>query len=295
MAGRQSVAARAARIPLVTVTVLIAAKVAVGIVTGSISVLADAFDSMGDLLAAVVSFFALRTAAKPPDVSHPYGHGKAENISATVEALVIFAAGLYVVYRAILKLVTGIDLEFLEFGIGVMAASALINLFVARHIFRVARATGSPALEANARHRTTDVYTSVAILVSLGAVRVTGFTLLDPIIALGVGGLVLKTAVDVYRKSFGGLLDERLPLQEEALIVASIQEHMKDSVSFHELKTRKAGAVPYIELHLVMSKDISLEKAHAMCDHLEADIKSRIPNAVVTIHCEPRESEEAGS
>ncbi|MBI4289651.1 MAG: cation transporter [Chloroflexi bacterium] len=284
-------ASRAATIPLVSITIMIAAKVVVGIVTGSISVLADAFDSMGDLLAAVVSFISLRLASKPPDVGHPYGHGKAENISATIEAVIIFAAGVYVIYQGILKLLFGTKLDLLEVGIAVMGASALANFFLRRYLFRVAQSTGSLALDASARHRSVDLYTSVAIMAGLVAVRYTGLTVLDPIIALGIGLLVLKAGVDVYRKSFGGLLDERLPQAEEAVIVASIQEHIKDSVTFHELRTRKAGRIPYVELHLVMSKDVSLEQAHAMCDHLEADIKSRIPNAVITIHCEPREGE----
>lgn len=280
---------RAAMIPVISTGGLFACKVAVGIVTGSISVLADAFDSMGDLLAAVIAFIAIRVAAKPPDVEHPFGHGKAENISATIEAFIILAAGIYIFYQAIRKLILGTELEFLEIAIGLMAVSAFVNFFVARYLFRVARASDSLALEANARHRTTDVYTSVAIFIGLGVAQLTGLSVLDPIIALGVGVLVLKVAYDVYRKSFGGLLDQRLPQPEEALIISSIQEHMADAVSFHELKTRKAGSARYIELHLVMNKDVSLEKAHNMCDHLEADIKSRLPNANITIHCEPRE------
>lgn len=291
LGAKDGVAAKAASVPLISISVLIAAKVVVGGFTGSISVLADAFDSMGDLLAAIISFFSLRFAAKPPDVDHPYGHGKAENISATIEAIIIFGAGSYVIFRGIQKLIFGAQLEFLEIGIGVMAVSALVNLFVGRYLFRVARSTGSLALEASARHRSTDLYTSLSIFVGLIIVRFTGFTILDPIIALGIGILVLKTAVDVYRKSFGGLLDERLSQPEEAMIVSSIQEHVRDSVTFHELRTRKVGTIPYIELHLVMSKNITLENAHAMCDHLEADIKSKIPNAVITIHCEPREGE----
>lgn len=289
--AKDGAAARAAGVPLVSITVLIAAKVVVGIVTGSISVLADAFDSMGDLLAAVISFFSLRFAAKPPDEDHPYGHGKAENISATIESVIIFAAGSYVIFRGIQKLIIGTHLELLDVGIAVMGVSTLANLFMGRYLFRVARATGSVALEASARHRSTDLYTSLSIFVGLIIVRFTGFTILDPIIALGIGILVLKTAIDVYRKSFGGLLDERLSQPEEAMIVSSIQEHVRDSVTFHELRTRKVGSTPYIELHLVMSKNITLENAHAMCDHLEADIKSKIPNAVITIHCEPREGE----
>lgn len=280
---------RAAGVPLISISFLIVAKVVVGVVTGSISVLADAFDSMGDLLAAIVSFFSLRMAAKPPDVDHPFGHGKAENISATIEAVIIFVAGSYVIYQAILKLIFGTKVEFLEFGLGVMAVSALANFFVARYLFRVAHATDSPALEANARHRTTDIYTSLAIFIGLGVVKLTGIAVLDPVIALAVGALVIKTAYNVYHKSFGGLLDERLPHREEAIIVSSIQEHIHEGVSFHELRTRKAGSVRYIELHLVMSKDVSLGKAHYMCDHLETDIKSKLPDAVITIHCEPRE------
>lgn len=279
--------ARAAAVPLVSITVLIAAKVVVGMVTGSISVLADAFDSVGDLLAALMSFFSLRMAARPPDRDHPFGHGKAENISATVEAVIIFGAGSYVIYRAIMKLIFGTQLELVELGMGIMAVSALANLFVARYLYRMARATDSPALEANARHRTTDIYTSVSIFVGLGIVRLTGLVVLDAIIALVVGAFVLKTAYDVYRKAFGGLLDESLPQKEEEIIVGCISEHVGPHFSFHELRTRKAGSDRYVELHLVMDGQVSLEGVHSMCDHLEEDIQSRLPNCTVTIHCEP--------
>lgn len=170
-----------------------------------------------------------------------------------------------------------------------MAVSAIANTLVSRYLKRVARAYDSVALEADAAHLSTDVWTSLGVLGGLLAVRLTGLTILDPIIAIAVALLIMKAAYDITRKSFGGLIDKRLPQKEEAIIVASIAEHVRDDVSFHELRTRKAGSIRYIELHLMMNKHTSLKTTHQMCDHLEADIKSKLPSAIITIHCEPRE------
>ena len=277
----------ASRLSILVVISLIALKVAVGIVTGSVSVFAQAIDSFLDLFAVVITLFAIRVASRPADTEHPFGHGKAENIAAIVQAVLIFIAGGSIIYSAVRRIQTEAALEMTEAGIGVMAVSIIASIFLSRHLLRVARAEDSMALEANARNIAADVYSAAAVLAGLIAVRITGLSIIDSILAGLVALFIFKVAFDVLRSSFGGLVDFKLPEDEENTIKAVILEHASEVVSFHALRTRKAGSQRYIDLHLVMPKSISVEQSHRMCDHLEADIESRLANTDVIIHVEP--------
>ena len=166
---------------------------------------------------------------------------------------------------------------------------------VSRRLHKIADSTDSVALEADAWHLTTDVYTSLGVFVGLIIVRLTHLTILDPIIAIGVALLIFRAAWNITRKSMGGLVDVRLPQAEEDIIAASITEHLGEITGFHELRTRKSGSQRYIDLHLVLPKSVTLEEAHKLCDHLEGDIKSKLSNGLVTIHCEPCEQAENGT
>jgi cation diffusion facilitator family transporter len=278
---------RAAKLSLGVVIGLIVLKVVVGVITGSISVLAQAADSFLDLFAIVITFFAVVIATRPADEEHPFGHGKVENIAAVVQAGLIFTAGGLIIYSAIRRIITGATLELTEAGIGVMLVSIITSLFLSRYLLKVSRATDSVALEANARNIAADVYSAAGVLVGLVVIRFTSFAIIDPIIALLVSLVIFKSAYDVLKKSLGGLMDVRLPENEENVIKAAIMEHVGELVEFHQLRTRKAGSHRYIDLHLVMPRETSLEEAHRMCDHLEQDIKNRLRQASVTIHVEP--------
>jgi cation diffusion facilitator family transporter len=277
----------AAKFSLVVVIGLIVLKVVVGVITGSISVLAQAADSFLDLIGIAITFFAAIIATKPADEEHPFGHGKVENVAAIVQAMLIFTAGGLIIYSAVRRIITETTLELTEAGIGVMLVSIIISIFLSRHLLKVSRAVDSIALEASARNIAADVYSASGVLVGLVAIRFTGLSIIDPIIALLVSLIILKAAYDVLRKSFGGLIDVKLPETEESIIRSAIMEHAGEMINFHELRTRKAGSQRYIDLHLVMPKDISVEEAHQMCDHLEQDIESKLRNANVTIHVEP--------
>jgi len=281
----------AARLSLIVVICLIALKVVVSVITGSISILAQAADSFLDLFAVLITFFAIGVATRPADGEHPFGHGKAEDIAAVVQAVLIFIAGFLIIYLAVRRIVLGTTVELTEAGIGVMLVSIIASLLLSRHLTKVAKATDSIALEANARNITADVYSAAGVLVGLVIIRFTGLNILDPIIALGVALLILKAAYDVMRKSFGKLVDVRLPLTEENEIKSSIMEHGCQIAGFHDLRTRKAGSWRYIDLHLVMPKNASVEETHQVCDHLEQDIKSRLPRTNITIHVEPGDIE----
>lgn len=266
---------------------LILLKIAAGLMTGSISLIAEAVHSSMDLAAASIAFFSVRVSDNPADEGHPFGHGKAENISAVAEALLIFIAAAIIVYQAINRVIHGSTLESLDIGIGIMALSIVVNFLVSRHLFRVSRKTDSLALEADARHLTTDILTMAGVLVGLTIVRLTRLNIFDPVAAMAVAVLICKAAYDIVRKSFGGLMDARLPAAEEEAIRSVINEHTGQLAGFHAVRTRKAGSQRFIDLHLVLPNKVVLEQAHSMCDHLEDDIKGRLPNSNVTIHVEP--------
>jgi cation diffusion facilitator family transporter len=277
----------AAKLALAVVTGLVVLKIVVGIITGSISIIAQAVDSFLDLFAIAITFFAVIIATKPADEEHTFGHGKAEDIAAVVQAVLIFIAGLLIIYSAVRRIITGTTLELTEAGIGVMLVSIIASIFLSRYLLRVSRATDSIALEASARNIAADVYSAAGVLVGLVVIRFTGLGIIDPIIALLVSLVILKSAYNVLRKSFGGLIDVKLPEAEENVIRSAIMEHVGELVDFHALRTRKAGNQRYIDLHLVMPRDIRVEEAHQMCDHLEQDIKIKLKRASVTIHVEP--------
>jgi len=281
----------AAGLSIVSNTTLIAIKLAAGILSGSVSIIAEAIHSFIDLVAAVIAFISLRIASRPADREHPFGHGKAENISGTVEAVLIFVAAGFIIYEAVDRIINEKAIDFVPAGIAVMAVSVVVNVFVSRHLLRISRKTDSIALEADARHLTTDVWTSLGVMVGLVVVQVTKQNILDPIVAICVALFIMKTAYDVTRRAFPPLMDVRLPEDEEALIESCIKEHVGEVAGFHQLSTRKAGSERHIKLHLVMSANTSVEDAHDLCDHLEEDIKSKLLNVSVTIHVEPCDKE----
>jgi len=277
----------AAKLAIVAVSLLIVMKVAASIVTGSIAIRADAVHSVIDLFGVIIGYTAIRIASRPPDKGHPYGHGKAENIAGVVIAAMIFIAAIIIAYQAIVRLIAGGVVELVTLGIYVTAAAIAINLLVSWYSLKVARATESIALEATARDLLADVLSSVAVLVGLILVQFTGIAILDPIVALLVSVLIGRTAFFTMRKSFGGLMDIKLPQAEEDEIVAIIKKSGDLIAGFHRVRTRKAGSQRQIDFHLVVSRQLSVERAHQLCDELEEEMEKRLSDASVTIHVEP--------
>lgn len=276
-----------AKLSIFSISLLIVMKVVASIMTGSIGIRADALHSIIDLSGAVIGYIGIRIAGKPPDERHAFGHGKAENVAGVVIAGLIFVAAGTIVYEAIKRLIAGGTVELVTLGIYITAAAIVINMTVSWYALRVARSTDSIALEATARDMFADVLSSCAVLAGLILVGLTGLNILDPIVALLVAILITRTAYLTMKKSFSGLMDARLPKAEEAEIKSCLREHAGQLVGFHELRTRKAGNQRYIDLHLVMPKTTSVKEAHRVCDHLEQDIKNRLPNISITIHVEP--------
>ncbi|MCL4459180.1 MAG: cation diffusion facilitator family transporter [Chloroflexi bacterium] len=278
---------QAAALSIISNTILILLKLSVGLAIGSVSVISEAIHSGIDLLAAVIALFSVHIADRPADVSHPYGHGKVENVSGTIEAGLIFLAAIFIIYESVRRITHGLEIESVNLGLAVMLVSIIVNLLVSRHLRRVAMATDSLALEADAWHLRTDIYTALGVLLGLFVVGISGWKILDPLIAIAVALFITKAAIQITKKSFVDLLDARLPGAEQERIAAIINDHYRRFVEFHDLRTRKAGSIHYVDLHLVVNPSLSVEQAHELCDHLEQDLEAAIPNCSVTIHVEP--------
>jgi cation diffusion facilitator family transporter len=279
-------------------TILVLSKLAVGFLTSSVSVLSEAIHSGMDLLAAVIAAYAVRRASHPPDPDHHFGHGKFENISGVLEALLIFCAAGYIVWEAVGKLLKGGELVHLEAGLGVMAISAVVNVVVSKRLYRVARETDSIALEADALHLRTDVYTSSGVLLALGLIYLTDllvrdpqanarFHALDPLVAIGVAFMIFRAAYDLTKRSAAGLVDRPLPEEEDLIIRDVLQRCSAQCVEFHDLRHRKSGSERHIDLHLVVAKDTTVGEVHALCDKMEEEIERSLPRAKILIHVEP--------
>lgn len=281
----------AARLSIISNTCLTTGKLLVGLSMGSVGVISEAIHSGLDLIASLIAFMAIRQSGKPADEDHPYGHGKYENLASIVEALLILAAAVGIFWQAIPKLLHGThEIEALGWGAGIMAISAAVNFVISGHLIQVGKETDSPALVADGWHLRTDVYTSLGVFIGLGAIYFTGYTLLDPLIGIAVGALIVKASIDLIRESMGVMLDVSLPAEEEAVIRNVIGQHADQFIEYHGLRTRKSGPYRYVDLHLVVPRNMPVGTAHILCDQIEVEIEGELPAVQVLIHLEPCES-----
>jgi len=280
-----------ARLSIISNTCLVLMKFVVGFAIGSVSIISEAIHSSMDLIAAVIAFFSVRKSAEPPDADHSFGHGKFEDISGLIEALLIFVAAILIIYEAAAKLLghTTVELqpEMLIFGIAVMGISALANWYVSHRLFIVAKESESIALESDAWHLRTDIYTSLGVFAGLILIKLTGNPIFDPLFALGVAVVIMKAAYDLTKRSLADLIDHSIPETDEKRIKEIICEHASIYAGFHDLKTRRSGPEIFIEFHLVVPGDISVTESHDLTDHLESDLNTEYPRATITIHVEP--------
>jgi cation diffusion facilitator family transporter len=276
-------------------SVLILLKVVAGSITGSVSILTEAVHSSIDLVASVVAFFSVRKAGEPADESHRYGHEKVENLAAAIEGMLILVGSAAIAFQAIRHLVNGEHVERLGIGIAVVGFSMVVNLIVSGVIARTARATDSPALEGDAAHLRTDAFTSLAVLVGLVLVVITGAQWLDPVVALLVAASIVITGVRLITRSGRVLVDEALPADEVAAIRESVESFgARGVVGYHELRTRRAGARRYVDLHVQFRRGTSLEDAHRTAHELQDVIGGRLGGADVLIHLEPQDRVRPG-
>jgi len=277
---------KTARLSIISNSFLIIIKLVVGFYSGAVSIISEAAHSGVDLIAALVAFYAVRKSGKPPDNNHDYGHGKIENLSGAIEAVLIIFAALWIVYEAIQKISAAEKPEYLEYGIIVMLISMAVNYWVSEKLFSVAKETGSQALEADALHLRADIWTSAGVLSGLAAIKLTGYYWLDPVIAILVAGIVFRAGYKMTRKSFLELTDISLPDTEAEKIAGIVGAHV-EVIAFHRLRTRRSGSYRLIDMHVVLDKNMQLDKAHAVCDSIEIEIEESLGHCDVVIHLEP--------
>ena len=275
-----------ARLSILSNSLLILMKLIVGVISGSVSIISEAIHSFMDLLAAIIAFLSVRISDRPADSKHPYGHGKFENISGVVEAILIFVAAIWIIYEAVKKIIHPEPIDSIWIGVVVMAVSAIVNILVSRKLYRVARETDSIALEADALHLKTDVYTSIGVAIGLALIWITGYHFLDPVVAILVALLILKESYQLFRKAYGPLLDTTLSEEDVEIIHQTIKSHCLGKIDYHNLRTRKAGNFRYVDFHLNVPRDMTVKEAHDLCDLIEQGIKKPFDSTEVTIHVE---------
>lgn len=276
----------AASISIISNTSLVIIKFIAGFISGSVSVISEAIHSMMDLLAAVIAYFAVRISDTPADEDHPYGHGKFENVSGVIEALLIFIAAVWIIYEAVIKLMHREPMEKAGIGLIVMLISAITNFFVSRHLYKVAMKTESIALEADALHLKTDIYTSLGVSAGLFLILITGIQIIDPIVAMLVAMLIMREAYELLNRAYKPLLDTSISAKELREVEKCIIE---SNYRYHDLKSRQSGNQRFVEFHLEMQGDVPLKEVHKKCDEIEEVIKSKVANININIHVETRE------
>lgn len=278
---------KTAILSVISNTLLIILKVIAGIISGSVSIISEAIHSAIDLIASIISYFSVKFSSKPADIQHPYGHGKIENISAAIEGLLIFVAAIFIINEAVEKIIHPSEIKETTIGIVVMLFAAIVNIFVSRRLYKVAKEEDSMALEADALHLKTDVYTSLGVGLGMVLIALTDINLLDPIIAILVALLIIREAWDLMKRAYNPLLDAKLSNEDEELILTTIEKYSDKYINISNLRTRKSGSIKYIEFHIVLNGDITVTKAHDLCDEIEKDLENIIGNTNISIHVEP--------
>lgn len=257
--------------------------------TGSVGLLSDAAESLVNLVTSLIALIVLGIAARPADEEHAYGHTKAEYFASGFEgALILFAAGSISV-AAVQRLLDPVELSSVGVGLVITAIATAVNFVAARVLFGAGRRFGSIALESGAHHLMTDVWTSIAVMGAVGVAGATGWVRLDPIVALLVAANIVRTGVDLIRRSLLGLLDTALPEGARSEIFDVLDGARQKGVEFHALRTRQAGTWAFISLHVLVPGDWSVQRGHDLLEEIEESILARVPNSTVFTHLEPIE------
>jgi len=268
-------------------TTLIILKVVAGILSGSVSIISEAIHSGMDLLASIIAFFSVKLSNNPADKEHPYGHGKIENVSGVIEGILILIAAVLIIAEAIKKIIDPVEMKETTIAIIVMFIAVIVNIIVSRILYKVAKEEESVALEADALHLKTDVYTSLGVCLGLILIRVTGIYILDPMVAICVALLILKESWNLISSAFQPLMDVTLSDDELKRIVRVVQSYAPPVVNAHKLRTRKSGNIRIIDFHLIVDSEMSVTTAHDLCEEIEQCIERNLKNCDVQIHIEP--------
>jgi cation diffusion facilitator family transporter len=267
--------------------VVLVLKYAAYWLTGSVALYSDALESIINMATAAAAFVAVRLSFTPPDANHPYGHHKAEYLSAILEGVLIVIAALVILRKSYFGYLDPKPLAAPVQGLAINAFAGVINAAWCFFLFRHGRRLRSPALVADAKHLLTDVITSVGVLAGVTLVAITGWLVLDPALAALVALHILWSGWGLMRTSVSGLMDEAPPEEVLTRIRAVIAKEAEGAIEAHDLRTRHAGRVTFVQFHLVVPGSMSVAESHEICDRIEASLKADIPHAVVTIHVEP--------
>ena len=274
-------------ISIISNSILILFKVIAGILSGSVSIISEAIHSSMDLIASLVAFYSVKESSKPADKDHPYGHGKIENISGIFEGILIFVAAGMIIFEAIKKIMNPSVIEKEYIALAVMLFSALVNFFVSRKLYKVAKEEDSMALEADALHLKTDVYTALGVGIGILLIMITKLSILDSIVAILVAMLIVKEAFELCKNALGYLIDTKLPDEDEAKIKMIIEEHKDKFIDYHKLKTRKSGNMKHIDFHITVAPDLTVSEAHNIIAILKKEMCDSLKNTRVNIHLDP--------
>jgi cation diffusion facilitator family transporter len=277
---------RFAWLSIAAAIITIALKASAYLLTGSIGLLSDALESFVNLVGAFMALAMLTIAARPADEDHAYGHSKAEYFSSGVEGTLILIAAGSIGAAAIPRLITPKPLEQIGLGLGVSIAASLVNLFVAIVLLRASKHHHSVTLEANAQHLMTDVWTSAGVIIGVGAVALTGWERLDPIVAFLVAGNIVWSGVRIVHKSALGLMDTALPVEEQNTLRRVLEPYIQNGVQYHALRTRQSGARQFVSVHVLVPGIWTVQCGHRLLESIEADISHALPSVTVFTHLE---------
>jgi len=287
MADQRPPLTRFAWFAVAAAVLTIGLKAGAYLLTGSVGLLSDALESLVNLVAAIAALVALSVAEKAPDEEHAFGHGKAEYFSSGLEGALVLVAAAAIVITALPRLLNPVPIEQIGWGLAVSTLSTLINLAVAQVLLRAGRTYRSITLEADARHLMTDVWTTVGVLVGIGAVAVSGWTRLDPLIALAVAANIVWTGVGLVRRSLLGLLDTAVPEGERRVVEGVLERYQREAgIQAHALRTREAGARRFVSVHILVPGDWTVHQGHELLEAIEHDIRDALPNTIVFTHLE---------
>jgi cation diffusion facilitator family transporter len=285
---RQSLT-RYAWLTLATAIVTVTLKLLAYALTGSVGLLSDALESLVNVLAGGMAVAMLWLAQLPPDDDHPYGHSKAEYFSSGLEGILILVAAISIGWTAFRRLLEPVPLERPLIGLLIVAAATILNLVVARILFRAGARGDSITLEANARHLMTDVWTSTGIIAGVSIAAITGWTRLDALIAIAVAIHIVLTGFDLMRRSALGMLDTAISADEQDRVMDILRSHEEHGIAFHAVRTRQSGGRRFVSMHVLVPGEWSVTRGHELLEEIEAQVRRAVPSATVFTHLEPLE------
>ena len=278
---------RYAWLSIAAAVVTIGLKSLAYLLTGSVGLLSDAVESLVNLVAAIIALAMLIIAARPADEEHPFGHSKAEYFASGAEGVLILVAAVSIAVAAVQRILVPRAIEQPGAGLAVSAFASAINVIVARVLLSVGKKQNSITLEADAHHLMTDVWTSVAVIIGVGAVALTDWELLDPIIALAIAANIVRTGFQLMRRSIAGLMDTALPPEEYERVLRVLDKYKEQGVQFHALRTRQAAGRRFVSIHVLVPGRWTTHKGHHLVENVEKDIRDVLSGVTVFTHLEP--------